>query len=66
MVGIPSLSSKRSDRLVVPSSTFKIEMSLTTGAEMSVMMSSTVAARRKKVPMWWIKPVRAMLTDLTD
>lgn len=36
-------------------------MSLTTGAEMVVMMSSTVAASRKNVPMWWKKPVAAIV-----
>lgn len=65
MVGMLSSSSlNRVDRRLVPSSTFNIEMSETTGAEMSVMMSRTVAAKRKKVPMWWMKPVRAMLGDV--
>lgn len=42
--------------------TFSRPMSLTTGAVMDVMMSSTVATSNKKVPMWWKKPVTAMLS----
>lgn len=35
-------------------------MWLTTGAEMLVMTSSTVAASNRNVPMWWKKPVIAI------
>jgi hypothetical protein len=44
-----------------PSSTFIRARSLTTGAEMHVMMRSTVAEKRRKVPMWWRKPKAPML-----
>jgi len=33
----------------------------TTGAEMHVTISSTVAASNRKVPMWWKKPVCAIV-----
>lgn len=48
--------------LVLPSSssTLRMEMSLTTGAEIQVMMSRTAAEKSRKVPMWWKKPVCAM------
>jgi hypothetical protein len=39
-----------------------MEMLETTGAEMSVMISSTVATNSRKVPMWWMKFPRPILT----
>lgn len=44
-------------------SILSIEMLLTTGAEISVMISSTVAANSRNVPMWWKKPVRAIAIE---
>lgn len=41
--------------------TLKIARLLTTGAEMHVTMSRTVAAKRRKVPIWWKKPVLAIV-----
>lgn len=38
-------------------------MSLTTGAEMVVTMSSAVATSNSNVPIWWKKPVTAMSFD---
>jgi len=66
MLGDRSLSSslKRVDRSLGPRSTLRREMLETTGAEISVMISSTVAAKRKKVPMWWKKPVRAIFSTV--
>jgi hypothetical protein len=42
--------------------TFKIPMSLTTGAEMVVIRKRMEAENRRKVPMWWTMPVLAILT----
>jgi hypothetical protein len=42
--------------------TFRIPMSLTTGAEMVVIRKRMEAENRRKVPMWWTMPVLAMLT----
>lgn len=39
-------------------------MSLTAGAEIHVTIRRTVAESSRKVPMWWKKPVRAILFDL--
>ena len=45
-----------------PRSTLSRDRLWTTGAEMHVTMSKMVAAKRRKVPMWWKKPVdRAMV-----
>jgi len=43
--------------------TFKIGISLTTGAEMVVINSKMAAAKRRKVPTWWKIPVLAIATD---
>lgn len=40
--------------------TFKIAMSLMTGAEMVVMRSRMAAAKMRNVPTWWKSPVAAI------
>jgi len=40
--------------------TLKIEMSLTTGAEMVVMRRRTAEIKRRRVPTWCIIPVTAI------
>lgn len=46
------LGTELSELAPSPSSTFKIPMLLTTGAEMVVMRKRMVAARRRKLPVW--------------
>lgn len=52
--------------LSVPSvaCTFNIAMLLTTGLDMVVMRKRMAAAKRRKLPMWWMIPVFAILTVL--
>lgn len=40
--------------------TFRIPMSLMTGEEIVVMRSRMAAAKRRKVPTWWKRPVTAI------
>lgn len=43
--------------------TFRMAMSLMTGAEIDTTNSRIAAAKKKKVPMWWRKPVLAMFAE---
>ena len=42
--------------------TLKMEMSLTTGAEIVVMSSRMAEIKRRRVPQWWMIPVTAILS----
>jgi len=50
--------------VLLVSITFKIAMSPMTGAEIVVMRRRIAATKRRKVPIWWKKPVFAILTVL--
>jgi hypothetical protein len=41
--------------------TLRREMSLITGAEMVVIRRRMEAAKRRKVPTWWMTPVLCMI-----
>ena len=45
--------------------TLKIEISLTTGAEIVVMRRRMDEIKRRRVPIWWMIPVTAILSCLS-
>lgn len=63
---VPNDTSLQCSEVALLRLTFNRPMSLTTGAEIVVMMSSTAAASKKNVPIWWKNPVTAMSSMRED
>jgi hypothetical protein len=55
---VPNVTEELRMSVKLVSITFRIAKSPTTGAVMVVMRRRMVAAKRRKVPIWWSIPVR--------